>query len=33
VLIGVDARLFNAFIGAIILIAVIINNWSRRIKT
>jgi ribose/xylose/arabinose/galactoside ABC-type transport system permease subunit len=33
VLIGVDARLFNAFIGAIILVAVIINNWSRRIKT
>ncbi|MBI1282626.1 MAG: hypothetical protein GC179_31150 [Anaerolineaceae bacterium] len=33
VLIGVDARLFDAIIGAIILIAVIINNWSRRIKT
>lgn len=33
VLIGVDARLFNAFIGAIILVAVIINNWARRIKT
>lgn len=33
VLIGVDARLFNAFIGAIILGAVIINTWSRRIKT
>ncbi len=32
VLIGVDARLFDAIIGAIILIAVIINNWSRRIK-
>src|SRR5262249_24905696 len=33
VLIGIDARLFDAIIGAIILIAVIINNWSRRIKT
>ncbi len=33
VLIGVDARLFDAIIGAIILVAVIINNWSRRIKT
>lgn len=33
VLIGVDPRLFDAFKGAIILIAVIINNWSRRIKT
>lgn len=33
VLIGVDARLFDAIIGGIILIAVIINNWSRRIKT
>jgi ribose/xylose/arabinose/galactoside ABC-type transport system permease subunit len=32
VLIRVDARLFNAFIGAIILGAVIINNWSRRIR-
>jgi ribose/xylose/arabinose/galactoside ABC-type transport system permease subunit len=33
VLIGVDARLFDAIIGAIILIAVVINSWSRRIKT
>lgn len=33
VLIRVDARLFNAFIGLIILLAVIINNWSRRIRT
>ncbi len=33
VLVGVDARLFDAIIGGIILIAVIINNWSRRIKT
>jgi simple sugar transport system permease protein len=33
VLIGVDARLFDAFIGFIILAAVIINTWSRRIKS
>jgi ribose/xylose/arabinose/galactoside ABC-type transport system permease subunit len=33
VLIGVDARLFNAFIGFIILAAVIINTLSRRIRT
>lgn len=33
VLIGVDARLFNAFIGAIILGAVIINNWSRSLRS
>lgn len=33
VLIGVDARLFDAIIGAIILIAVVINSWSRRIKS
>lgn len=33
VLIGIDARLFDAVIGAIILIAVIINNWSRRIRS
>jgi ribose/xylose/arabinose/galactoside ABC-type transport system permease subunit len=32
VLIGVDARLFNAFIGFIILAAVIINTLSRRIR-
>jgi ribose/xylose/arabinose/galactoside ABC-type transport system permease subunit len=32
VLIGIDARLFDAVIGGIILIAVIINNWSRRIR-
>jgi ribose/xylose/arabinose/galactoside ABC-type transport system permease subunit len=33
VLIGVDARMFDAFIGAIILGAVVINTWSRRLKT
>jgi ribose/xylose/arabinose/galactoside ABC-type transport system permease subunit len=33
VLIGVDARMFDAFIGAIILGAVIINTWSRRVAT
>jgi ribose/xylose/arabinose/galactoside ABC-type transport system permease subunit len=33
VLIGIDARLFDAVIGLIILLAVIINNWSRRIRT
>lgn len=33
VLIGVDARLFDAFIGAIILGAVVINTWSRRVET
>lgn len=33
VLIGVDARMFDAFIGAIILGAVIINTWSRRLAT
>ncbi|MBL8118421.1 MAG: ABC transporter permease [Anaerolineae bacterium] len=33
VLIGIDARLFDAIIGLIILVAVIINNWSRRIKS
>jgi simple sugar transport system permease protein len=33
VLIGIDARLFDAIIGLIILLAVIINNWSRRIRT
>jgi simple sugar transport system permease protein len=32
VLIGVDARLFDALIGVIILGAVIINTWSRRVK-
>lgn len=33
VLIGIDARLFDAVIGLIILLAVVINNWSRRIRT
>lgn len=33
VLIGVDARLFEALIGFIILGAVIINTWSRRVKS
>lgn len=32
VLIGIDARLFDGVIGGIILIAVVINNWSRRIR-
>jgi ribose/xylose/arabinose/galactoside ABC-type transport system permease subunit len=32
VLIGVDARLFEAVIGAIILVAVVINNWSRSLR-
>ncbi len=32
VLVGVDARLFDGVIGGIILIAVVINNWSRRIR-